>query len=928
MTYGLNSTIGEIASTERGIAVLKKHIRYDEMMQNYPQNCAKTLSSATPEEPSGLNMLAAGFGLTTETAQAILNDLKKPVEEILPEVKERKSLDELDRESFQAGPAPFDTTPQWIQLTESGQKADFAPEILCLDGQWEMISDGSEADRLNKAWENPIPAHVPGSVHAALVAAGIIPDPTFGENQKIAREESYKTWWFKKTFACTNRKKQMRLSFDGICNQCQIWLNGTLLGAHEGMFGGPEFDVSHLIQEQNTLIVKLEPIPFVEMPPIALFSKPSHEINQSWANTVVFNNVYGWHYSNLPALGIWRSVNLVSVPDVEMPNPFIATMDEKKGEMRLQVTLNAQTATKATLRGVIQPDNFDGKQYSFTVSVDLMKGKNVFCYAFQIPDPQLWWPIDLGKQNLYRMQLSVLPSDGSGDVQEILFGIRTVRMAPLPEGPSSQKYNWTFVVNGEPHFIKGTGWCTLDPLMDFSRERYNRFLALARDQHIQLMRAWGSGMPETDDFYELCSRYGIMVLQEWPTAWNSHLSQPYEILKETVYLNTLRIRNSPALVMWGCGNESSNPFGEAIDMMGKSSIELDGTRPFHRGEGWGGSAHDYTSYWGRKSLQYYMTMEYDVLGEFGLACSPNYESIQRYLPQDEWSSPPPNAGPCYTYHTPIFGMGDDLSRLAQYAGYFLPEEYDMRQFVRASQMSQALGVRHPLERARVRWPESSAAIYYKMNDNFPACSWACVDWYGAPKLSHYLFQDAFAPLHACVITDQLNTRGTPAEYTVYLLDDANALKDSSWEVRVAAYGKELKKIKEECFTGQGSVDAPLRLGAMTLSYIETDTCPLFVTAEVLKDGLLVDRTFYWYNFENEKGCLFRLPKTTLDFSVDGNVVTVRNTGKLPAVAVEVAIPGQSHTFTCSDNDFWLNPGESLSITVNATDDLQVSAWNA
>ena len=63
-------------------------------------------------------------------------------------------------------------------------------------------------------------------------------------------------------------------------------------------------------------------------------------------------------------------------------------------------------------------------------------------------------------------------------------------------------------------------------------------------------------------------------MQEWPTAWNSHVTQPYEMLEETVRRNTLRIRNHPSLAMYGGGNESSEPFGPAIDMMGRLSIEL------------------------------------------------------------------------------------------------------------------------------------------------------------------------------------------------------------------------------------------------------------------------------------------------------------------------------------------------------------------
>ena len=417
-------------------------------------------------------------------------------------------------------------------------------------------------------------------------------------------------------------------------------------------------------------------------------------------------------------------------------------------------------------------------------------------------------------------------------------------------------------------------------------------------------------------------------IQEWPTAWDSHLQQPYAIMEETIRLNTLRLRNSPALAMWGAGNESPNPFGDEIDMMGRYSIELDGTRPFHRGEGWGGSTHNYQCWWGREALDFNTTLTSDFFGEFGLACVPCYESIARYLPEEELSCPPPHAGEVFTYHTPIFETADDISRLTQYAGYFLPETYDMRQFIFASQLSQATGIRHTLERARVRWPDCAGALYYKMNDNFPAASWACVDWYGAPKIGHYIFQDAFAPLHACVLPKTLNMRGTPTTFEVFLLDDADALAGSNWEVRIAAFDKTLKSIWEASFTGTGSLAAPAAVGELMLKYSETDTCPLLLTTEVWKDGVLADRTFYWFNFESEKGCLFKLPKTTLTISTEGKAVTVRNTGMLPAVGVELSRPGYADQFTVSDNVFWLNAGESKIVSVNCADGITVSAWNA
>ena len=99
-------------------------------------------------------------------------------------------------------------------------------------------------------------------------------------------------------------------------------------------------------------------------------------------------------------------------------------------------------------------------------------------------------------------------------------------------------------------------------------------------------------------------------------------------------------------------------------------------------------------------------------------------------------------------------------------------------------------------------------------------------------------------------------------------------------------------------------------------------------SEVRQDGALADRTFYFVNYEPVKGCLFDLPKTSLKAEFQGQNVIVRNTGKLPAAAVDVSRPGHLDTFTVSDNFFWLDAGEAATVEVSDLDGLVVSAWNA
>ena len=126
-------------------------------------------------------------------------------------------------------------------------------------------------------------------------------------------------------------------------------------------------------------------------------------------------------------------------------------------------------------------------------------------------------------------------------------------------------------------------------------------------------------------------------------------------------------------------------------------------------------------------------------------------------------------------------MGD-VERLRQFSGYF-SEGKNLQEFILGSQLAATTCVRHTLELARTRWPESTGALYYKMNDNYPAASWACVDWYGVPKINHYVIGHAFAPLHACVLFSSFDMAGKPASLPVHLMDDTDVLRAAkNWTV--------------------------------------------------------------------------------------------------------------------------------------------------
>jgi beta-mannosidase len=163
---------------------------------------------------------------------------------------------------------------------------------------------------------------------------------------------------------------------------------------------------------------------------------------------------------------------------------------------------------------------------------------------------------------------------------------------------------------------------------------------------------------------------------------------------------------------------------------------------------------------------------------------------------------------------------------------------------------------------------------------------------------------------------------------VFLLDDADALSNSTWAVVIRAYDSGLKTIKSDTYSGSGSIDGVRQVGTFRLGSQETKSSPLFTVVEIRRNNQLTHRSYYWSNFEQNKDCLFNLPTTTLSFKVEGTTVTLTNSGGLPAVAAHVLRPSHLDTFTADDNYFWLEPGESREIAVSDSQGLVAGAWNA
>ena len=829
---------------------------------------------------------------------------------------EIKSLDIIEKEVFGAAPSPFEADEELLVEKENIIFPEKNNLIVSLNGKYAMSEGNDEIPDFN----NSIIADIPCTVQTALFESGKIPDPMFGKNDKFARDAAYKIWWFKKDFKYDGGLKNPRLHFDGVCHKAHFYLNGTYLGEHIGMFGGPDFEVKDFLKENNTLIVKIENSP-------ADPKKYSEyaDYDDGWKNGVVVNCVYGWHYACIPSRGIWADVYLIDTPICKFERPFILTEDYKTG--KIGICLKSESKATGKIQIKVYPHNFEGETQFFEKDFDCLANTQLH-YSLNIKNHRLWWPNGYGEQPLYKFEIYIIGENDLVQKYEEIIGIRQIEMKPIGETPNPENYNWRFFINGKYIFIKGTNWCTTDALLRCTPERYDRFLSLAKHQNLQLLRAWGGGLPETDYFYYKCDELGLMVQQEWPTCWDSPKTQPTEPLLETAVIHTIRLRNHPSLVRWAGGNELSATDETSVKEMAKVAFSLDGTRPFHRTSPYAGSLHSYSTYWEMEEMDAALNLRAPFIGEFGMASAPNLESVARYVPKEELSEPiNRNTKNCFNYHTPRFNefewpeQYNDMDHLLKRASEFCDIK-TLEDFIFSTQLAQGVAIRHTLEAQRSDSPKAAGICYYKLTDVYPACSWATVDYYGVPKIPYYIIKDAFAPLHAMLKIESINAK---EDYPVILLDDTDSAKNKNCIVKVTAFDDKLKTIKETDFSAvpDSNVNS---IGIFKLEN-ETKENVRIISVRLFVDGILADDTFYLQNYKKDIGCLKKLPKSKLSITTEEDFIIVTNQTDTPSVGIFIENLPWDTEFTAEKNFFMLMPNESRKIKVSHTDNLSVRALN-
>ena len=91
---------------------------------------------------------------------------------------------------------------------------------------------------------------------------------------------------------------------------------------------------------------------------------------------------------------------------------------------------------------------------------------------------------------------------------------------------------------------------------------YRRILQSARDANMNMIRHWGGGYYETDEFYSICDELGIMVWQDFMFGndWQPGTYAFKQNVEAEAEDQVRRLRNHPSIVIWSGNNETESAF--------------------------------------------------------------------------------------------------------------------------------------------------------------------------------------------------------------------------------------------------------------------------------------------------------------------------------------------------------------------------------
>ena len=773
-------------------------------------------------------------------------------------------------------------------------------------------------------------ATVPGTVLTSMVNDGVYPEPFYGENNRetvIPESLNRTSYWYRTVFTVPREyaHRQIWIHFDGANFTSEVWINGTQVGTIQGAFIRGRFDITKLVKPGETAVVavKVTPQPHPGVPHEHTIA---NGVGKNGGITAIdgptFLSTIGWDWLNAVRdrdTGLWQKVWLSASGPVLVDDPLIIT------DVPLPKTDSADITVKTSLEntsGKPQSGTLDGSfgdvQFSQKVTLKPNETQTVTLDpkstpALHVSNPKLWWPNGYGPQNLYTLHLRFVEHGKDSDTHDTIFGIRKITYGGMDA--------LTISVNGVKVFIRGGDWGLDEGMKRIPRARLDAEIHMHALANMNMIRNW-VGQSTSEDFYELCDKYGILLWDEFfqPNPSDGPNPDDLPIYLANVRDKILRFRNHPSIALW-CARNEGYPPPEIDQALEKMIPDLDPARLYQPSSTAGRGVMSGGPYYWREPEAFYVP-DAPFKTETGSMSVPTLESIHGMMPQKDWEV----INDDWAEH--------DFAKGAQHGDtypYVLAGRYgrivNLADFVRKAQMMNYEAYRAMYEGRNAQLFAPDTGVITWMSDPAqPSFVWQLYHYDLEPNASLFAVKSASEPVHiqmneATGNLEVINNlpqaiSGDTAHVTIYRL----------WGGQTPALEKDIPV--------SGPADTAIDLGPMPLPD-GSKLYPLYFVKLDLRDaqGQIVSRNLYWKPLAAMHGdltALDSLPMVKLDGTIErhdtndrlGLEVTLKNPGQALALMAHVQLRRKSSgervlPVFYSDNYVWLAAGESRTITIDA-----------
>ncbi|MGH9524543.1 MAG: beta-mannosidase, partial [Terriglobales bacterium] len=639
----------------------------------------------------------------------------------------------------------------------------------------------------------------------------------------------------------------------------------------------------------------------------------------------------GWDWGpRFVTSGIWRPARLEAWNAARISDLHIAQPDVSAAVAHVVADVEI-TASQAASATVSLQYGLNGKNADVSRAVDLLPGVNHVGFPIEIKNPNLWYPAGYGAQPIYTFRAQVKVGKDTEDESTARTGLRSV---VLRRDLDQWGRSFEFIINGIPVYAKGADVIPFDSFPSrVTTADYRRILQSARDANMNMIRHWGGGYYETDEFYELCDELGIMVWQDFMFGndWQPGTYAFKQNVTAEAEYQLRRLRNHPSIVLWCGNNETEEAFNWGPKLSGDVRLQMwqdyltvfsgilssavarlepevpywpsspssdyeETSEKFQSGD-----VHDWKVWHGRAPFSEYEQRFPRFMTEYGFQSFPDMQAVETFtLPEDRTS-----------IFTPVM-----LAHQKNAAGNAIIHDYLLRyygepknfaSFLYLSQVLQAEGIKVGAEHLRRIRPRNMGSIFWQLNDCWPVASWSSIDYNGHWKALQYFARRFYAPL---LVSPHLED----GAFTVYVVSDKTEPAHGTLRVRLMSMDGNVisdhnSDIEIPALSSKVYLQTPLAELEKGI-----DAAQVFAVTDLLVGGSTVSSNLLY--FVPVKNVALTKAAITTELVAAGDHYQLRLSSKV--LAPDVYVSFGNTDVQLSDNYFNLIPGQPVELTVKSS----------